>query len=149
MLTETLLLFFKRDLEKLKSEIQLYQKEQNLWLIAENISNSAGSLCLHLVGNLNHFIGAEIGTTGYVRQRELEFSQTDIPREKLILAIEKTIQMITTVLDGFPALKMKEEFPKLVFGHPMTYEYFLTHLAVHLAYHLGQVNYHRRLLDKL
>jgi hypothetical protein len=148
MLTDTLLLIFKRDLEKLKSEIQLYQDEGNMWLVSESISNSAGNLCLHLVGNLNAYIGTEIGETGYIRHRDREFSDKDVPRGELVRKIEETILMVTIVLNEFPETKLQELFPKPIFGFPMTYEYFLTHLAVHLGYHLGQVNYHRRLLDK-
>ncbi len=147
MITDTLLILFRRDLEKLKSEIQLYQNENNIWLVAENISNSAGNLSLHLVGNLNAYIGTEIGNTGYVRHRDQEFSKKDVPREELVREIDNTLQMINEVLSEFPSSKLEDPFPKEVFGFPMTYEYFLTHLAVHLGYHLGQVNYHRRLLD--
>ena len=75
MLIETLKTIFSRDLLKLKTEIELYKKEEKLWCTDKNISNSAGNLCLHLVGNLNTYIGNEIGKTGYVRNRELEFSQ--------------------------------------------------------------------------
>ena len=74
MLTETLIKLFKRDLGKLKEEVDSYQNEANLWIVTNDVSNSAGNLCLHLVGNLNHFIGAVLGDSGYVRQRDLEFS---------------------------------------------------------------------------
>ncbi len=71
MLNELLSEFFERDIIKLKEEIVLYKDETNLWKVENKISNSAGNLCLHLIGNLNHFIGATVGNTGYVRQREL------------------------------------------------------------------------------
>ena len=90
MLIETLLTLFNRDLNRLKSEIELYKNEKNIWLIEKNIANSAGNLCLHLIGNLNWFIGAELGKTNYVRHRELEFFTKDIPQTELIKKIDET-----------------------------------------------------------
>ncbi len=148
MLTKTLITLFTRDLEALKKEINLYTNENVLWLVPEGISNSAGNLCLHLVGNLNHFIGAALGNSGYVRQRELEFSLIDVPRVELIQQVEETIQVVASVLKGLTEDDLQQEYKHRVFKEPMTTEYFLVHLTMHLAYHLGQINYHRRLLDK-
>lgn len=83
MITESLRSLYSRDLNKLKTEIEAYQNEENLWKTDKNIANSAGNLTLHLVGNLNHFIGAQLGNTGYIRHRELEFSLKDIPQAEL------------------------------------------------------------------
>ena len=148
MLNETLKSLFKRDLTKLKEEIGAYQKERNIWLVADGISNSAGNLCLHLTGNINGFIGAQMGKTGYVRQRDLEFSLKDVPRAELIQKIEDTIIMVDSVLDSITTEQLEALYPIEVFVHPMSTEYFLVHLSTHLTYHLGQINYHRRLLDK-
>lgn len=139
---------FKRDLEKLKAEIAAYNSEGNIWVVSEGIANSAGNLTLHLVGNLNHFVGTVLGNTGYIRQRDLEFSLKDISRDELIRKIEETIYVIDTVLDIVTDEQMASEYPIIVFEKGDTTGYFLTHLATHLTYHLGQVNYHRRLLDK-
>lgn len=147
MITESLKSLYDRDLNKLKTEIKAYQNEENLWKIDKNISNSAGNLCLHLIGNLNHFIGAQLGNTGYVRHRELEFSLKDIPRTELIEKIEATIKMIDSVLPQLNEEDLKKEYPLIVFEDTMTTDYFLIHLIAHLDYHLGQINYHRRLLD--
>ncbi len=148
MLNETLKALFNRDLNKLKIEIEAYKKETNIWLVAEGIANSAGNLCLHLIGNINWFIGAQMGKTGYIRQRDLEFSLKDVPRIELIKKIEDTIPMVDSVLDGITAEQFEALYPIEVFGHPMSTEFFLIHLTAHLDYHLGQINYHRRLLDK-
>ena len=148
MLNETLKALFNRDLNKLKVEIESYQKESNIWIVADGIANSAGNLCLHLTGNINWYIGAEIGKTGYIRHRDLEFSLKDVPRAELVKKIEDTIPMVDSVLDGITAEQFETLYPIEVFGHPMSTEYFLVHLATHLTYHLGQINYHRRLLDK-
>jgi hypothetical protein len=148
MLNKTLKSLFNRDLAKLKVEIESYRHESNIWIIENGIANSAGNLCLHLIGNTNWFIGAELGKTGYVRHRDLEFSLKDVPRAELVKKIEDTIVMVDSVLERITAEQFESLYPIEVFGHPMTTEYFLVHLATHLTYHLGQVNYHRRLLDK-
>jgi len=147
MLPETLKALFNRDLNKLKKEIELYQNEKAIWLIEKGIANSAGNLCLHLIGNLNSFIGATIGKTNYVRNRPLEFSLKDIPRAELINEIEQTIIVVNNALDMLDDDILKNEYPVLVFDEKTSTGYFLVHLTTHLAYHLGQVNYHRRLLD--
>ncbi len=147
MIIESLKSLYSRDLNKLKAEIEAYQNEENLWIADKNISNSAGNLCLHLIGNLNHFIGAQLGNTDYVRHRELEFSLKNIPRTELIEKIEATTAIIDSVLNQLPDTEMEKEYPLIVFEDKMTIGYFLIHLLSHLDYHLGQINYHRRLLD--
>lgn len=146
-MTESLQTLFSRDLQKLKTEIDAYKNEDNLWKIDKNILNSAGNLSLHLVGNINHFIGAVLGNSGYVRNRELEFSLKNIPKAELILQIEKTISVVNSSLEKLSEEDLKKEYPIEALGYTMTTEYFLIHLFGHLSYHLGQVNYHRRLLD--
>jgi hypothetical protein len=147
MLTQNLTVIITRDLQKLKSELELYQDEANIWKVDKNIANTAGNLCLHLVGNLNAYIGATLGNTGYVRNRDAEFELKNISRKELIQKIEDTISMINIVLPGINEKILKSEYPLLVLKEKTSTEYFLVHLAVHLGYHLGQVNYHRRLLD--
>ena len=146
MTTQTLIKLFRRDLIKLSAEIELYNNEQDLWLLKNEINNAAGNLSLHIVGNLNHFIGAVLGKTGYIRQRDLEFSLKDIPKAALLKDIETTKVMVETVLSGLNEEDLKKDYPLMVFNETMTTEYFLTHLTTHLAYHLGQINYHRRLI---
>lgn len=147
MITESLQSLYTRDLNKLKTEIESYQNEETIWKIDKNILNSAGNLCLHLVGNLNHFIGAQLGNSGYIRNRELEFSLKDVPRNELIEKIEGTLKIVVSTLDKFTSEDMEKEYPLEALGYKMTTEYFLIHLFGHLSYHLGQINYHRRLLD--
>ncbi|WDF64627.1 DinB family protein [Flavobacterium sp. KACC 22763] len=147
MILETLKTLFNRDLNKLKSEIESYQNESSIWTIDKSISNSAGNLCLHLIGNINAFIGAEIGKTGYVRNRPLEFSLKDIPKAELIHKVEDTISVVNNALDNLTEADLEAIYPQIVFEKEMTTGFFLIHLSTHLAYHLGQINYHRRLLD--
>ncbi|MBK8087231.1 MAG: DUF1572 family protein [Chitinophagaceae bacterium] len=128
--------------------MELYRNEKNIWLVENNIANTAGNLCLHLVGNLNAYLGAEIGGTGYLRNRDLEFSLKDIPRAELISMVEATITVVNNALDLLTEEDLQKEYPLQVLPQKTSTEYFLVHLAAHLGYHLGQINYHRRLLDK-
>lgn len=148
MMINSLIKLFKRDLNALKHELNLYSNDDKLWLVSEGISNSGGNLCLHLLGNLNHFIGETIGNSGYVRQRDLEFSLKNIPRAELINQIDDTIISVESVLKELTQADLERDYKRRVFEETMTNEYFLMHLTTHLAYHLGQINYHRRLLDK-
>lgn len=146
MLTETLTQLFERDLKRLANEISLYKDESHIWTVQKDISNSAGNLCLHLLGNLNHFIGATLGHTGYVRHRDDEFSLKNIPRQDLLLNISNCLLIVTETLQKLPEKDLAADFPIEVFGKKDSTEYMLVHLATHLSYHLGQINYHRRLI---
>ena len=147
MLTQTLRILFHRDLNKLKEQIELYQEASKLWITDKGIANSAGNLCLHLIGNLNTYIGKELGGTNYIRNRDIEFSQKEIPRSELLKKIDETIGIVEKVLDTITDQQLEEEYPVIVFTEKMTKGFFLVHLVAHLSYHLGQINYHRRLLD--
>ncbi|UQD57163.1 DinB family protein [Flavobacterium sp. K5-23] len=147
MITETLKKLFNRDLIQLKLEIESYQNESLIWHYEKQISNSAGNLCLHLVGNLNTFIGAVYGKTGYVRNRELEFSLKNLPKSELTSKIEDVIIVVNNALNTISEEEMQKEYPLTVFESKTSTEFMLIHLTTHLAYHLGQINYHRRLLD--
>lgn len=146
MLKEVLLEFFERELLKLKEELSLYPNESAIWEIRPDIANSAGNLCLHLVGNLKHFIGAVLGNTGYIRHRDDEFSLKNLSREALITSIEETIQIIKNALADFSETDFDKTYPLEKHGQIVSTRYMLLHLLTHLNYHLGQVNYHRRLI---
>jgi uncharacterized damage-inducible protein DinB len=147
MINEVLNSIIRRELLKLKTEIASYKDESNLWRIDKNIANSAGNLCLHLIGNLNTYIGATLGQTGYIRNRDAEFSLKNIPAKELIQQIEETIKMIDQIIPRLTPDQLKKEYPMIVLNEATSTEFFLVHLATHLTYHLGQINYHRRLID--
>jgi uncharacterized damage-inducible protein DinB len=147
MLIPTLKTLFTRDLTKLKNEIASYQDENAVWRSNQYINNSAGNLCLHIVGNLNTYIGAEIGKTNFVRNRELEFSAKNIPKDVLIEKIEDTITVVNESLDKLTEADMTKIYPLLVLDTKTTYAFFLVHLSSHLSYHLGQITYHHRFFD--
>src|SRR5580765_7791582 len=143
MLRRVLIELYERDLAKLKSEIEQYDDEADLWKIATGISNSAGNLCLHLTGNLNHFFGAVLGDSGYVRDRDAEFANQNVSREKMLADIDATLDVVRSTLAALTENDLDKPYPIEVFGHAMTTGFFLVHLTTHLNYHLGQINYHR------
>jgi len=146
MLNETLTAFYERDLRKLIDEINLFENEADLWRTAGTISNPAGNLVLHLTGGMNHHIGYTLGHTGYVRDRSLEFSQKNVSREQLVAGVETLIQVIRQSLAALTPQQLEGEFPSF-FDQPGTSTaYVLIQLLAHLNYHLGQVNYLRRML---
>lgn len=147
MVINNLKALFERDLQRLYQEIALYKDEKKLWYIEKEIANSGGNLCLHLIGNLNTYIGAEIGKSGYIRNRDLEFSAKDIPRQTLLNEVIKTQQVVLDALEKLTEAALYGEYPLLVLEKKTSTVYFLMHLSTHLSYHLGQINYHRRLLD--
>ncbi len=142
----SLITLFNRDLTKLEEEINLYPNEESVWVLHGNIKNSGGTLCLHLCGNLQHFIGAVLGKNGYVRNRDNEFTARHVPRHLLLDEILKTREAVKQALMQLDPSQLAEEYPIQVWGYPITTTFFLIHLASHLTYHLGQVNYHRRIL---
>ena len=143
---QSLLKLFQRDILNLYKEIELYQDESQLWEILDGTNNSGGNLALHLMGNLNTYFGNNLGNMGYVRNRESEFSDKNIPKEILLKSIEEVNQVVSKVLENLTNEQMKANYPENVLGYEMTTEYFLIHLHGHLTYHTGQINYHRRFL---
>ena len=147
MLKDALITIYERDLKKLKSEIEQYSDEADLWRIENEISNSGGNLCLHLIGNLNHFVGATLGETGYVRNRDVEFSAKNESRETLLSEIDKTIEVVKNSLRELSNEDFDKNFPVQKHDETVKMDFMLLHLLTHLNYHLGQINYHRRLIQ--
>lgn len=135
-----------RELETLKKEVEATPDDETLWTSPPGVSNSIGNLSLHLCGNLQHFIGAVLGKTGYVRQRDAEFSTRNMPRAELVAGIGRTQGVVTSVLTA-GGIDLEAEYPELVGGkfRVVTGEW-LVHLEAHLAFHVGQAGYLRRIL---
>lgn len=123
---------FQRDLHKLYREVEAYAKEEELWIIKEEIRNSAGNLALHLIGNLNQFIGANLGNTDYQRDRDFEFHGKGVSKGELLEQIESTQEMVDQVLSSLSPDQLAEDYPIEVFNKKMTREFFLIHLLGHL-----------------
>ncbi len=143
MLTELSALFL-RDLDRLRLEVLAFESEDDLWVKKNGISNSAGNLALLITGNLQHFIGHILGKSSYIRNREAEFN-TIVTRAHLLAEIENTKAALDSTFKNLNANTLNANYPIEVFGNPMTTQYFLIHLSGHLNYHLGQINYYRRL----
>lgn len=139
---------YLKNLNSLMTEISLYEKEEDIWKIDTGILNSAGNLTLHLMGNLNYFIGTYLGDTGYVRDRDREFADKDIPKLQLMSDLNETINMLDITLSNLTDQDLLQVYPTDKFGVGKTTGYILTYLLAHFNYHLGQINYHRRLLSK-
>ena len=145
-MTDSVNKVMQKHLQQLKKDISAYEDEGDLWLIEGEILNSAGNLCLHLCGNLQHFIGAILGNNGYIRDRPAEFADKNIPAVELQALIDTTMESIANTLANLDNETLTDDYPEQIFRGPMTIEFFLIHLTSHLGYHLGQINYHRRLL---
>ncbi len=146
MLNDILNQLFERDLNKLREEIELFTNEADLWKTTGGITNPAGNLCGHLTGNLQHFFGAVLGGTDYIRDRDSEFAVKGTTKAHLLADIDAAAQSVKATLASLTDEDFAKNYPIEVFGHPMTTAYFLVHLSTHFTYHLGQINYHRRLL---
>jgi uncharacterized damage-inducible protein DinB len=142
----SILKLMERDLIKLQEEISLYPSEESIWRIAGDIKNSGGNLCLHLCGNLQHYIGSVLGKTTYIRNRDNEFAAKGTLKTELVAEIQKTRKTVASTLTTLNTSILESEYPEKVFAYEMTTLHFLIHLTAHLEYHLGQINYHRRLL---
>lgn len=128
-LSETLVALFRRDITQLKHELALYSNEANIWKVDGAVLNSAGNLTLHLIGNLNTYIGAEIGKTGYVRNRPLEFFDKNVSREVLFQKIDDTLSVIENAIYSITESDYQKEYPLLVFDKKTSTEFFLIHLT--------------------
>lgn len=135
-----------RDLAALKRELLAYDREADLWKTPPGIANSAGSLALHAAGNLRHFVGATLGQSGYVRDRDAEFSRRNVPRAELVANVDLAQREVDAALGRLGEKDLLREYPLEVAGTRLTTVAFLLHLSAHLAYHLGQVDYHRRIV---
>ena len=137
-----------RDLTRLIQQIQAFTDPGTLWQCAPGITNSAGNLALHLEGNLREYVGRIVGGIPYQRVRDQEFSQKNLTPGDLAKRIEETRQIVTTSLRQMNEDQLPNSFPGDPSGVPMSTREFLIHLYGHFNYHLGQIDYLRRLLTE-
>lgn len=147
-MTDSLLFLFQRDLNLLKAELNQFTDEADLWEVRGDIINPAGNLAYHLAGNLQHFFGAVMGNTGYQRDREAEFGAKNIPRTHLLQEIENAETAVKGVLEHISADALQADYPVQLQNKTWTVECFFLMLYGHLNYHLGQVNYLRRMINE-
>lgn len=147
MFSEWLLEMLVNDLTKLKDEINLYKDEKDIWLTRGEIKNTAGNLCLHLLGNINYMFGNLIGHIAYQRDREREFTDKNISRADLNNRIDATIEVVKKSLPKLTDEGIYEKFPAALGGKERATGFTLIFFTNHFNYHLGQINYHRRLIE--
>lgn len=147
MITQHLIPLFQKDLDKLKEEIDLYSKDEQLWQLKGSITKSAGNICLQLTGSLQHYIGAVLGDSGYVRNKEAELRVKNVPRGKLLEDIAVTRAAVTDALEQLSKNELQKNYPLPVFEENVTTEYYLIHLLCDLNLNIGQISYHRQILS--
>ena len=135
-----------RELEAFRREVELFPDDELLWKTVPGVTNSAGNLALHICGNLQYFLGAVIGGSGYVRDREAEFGRRSGTRAELVNELTKTIDVVGDVLARQDTSWLDETFPSVPNNIKVPGRSFLLHLATHLAFHLGQAGYLRRIV---
>jgi hypothetical protein len=137
---------FHRDLTRLSQEIQAIPNDSMLWSTAPGVTNSAGNLVLHLEGNLREYIGRQLGGVPYSRQRDLEFGQTGLPAYELLKRVKELCELVPGIVSGLSQAEMEARYPEDALGVPLSTQQFLISLHGHLNYHLGQIDYLRRIL---
>ena len=146
-LTTHLTTLLVRELKAFARELDLYPDDASVWKTAPGITNSAGNLALHVAGNLQHFIGAVLGGTGYVRTRELEFSRSSGTRAEIKAELDAAITAVEKTLPGLSAEVLSKVYPvSPVPGREIVTALFLQHLCSHASFHLGQAGYLRRVI---
>ena len=137
---------FSRDLTRLSKQIEAFPNDETLWELLPGVLNPAGNLALHIEGNLREFVGRQLGQLAYERKRELEFSSRGMPRHELGARIARLRESIPAVVGNLSEQEMEIEYPEVVLEIATTTRQFLIHLYGHLNWHLGQIDYLRRIL---
>ena len=133
-----------RDLEGMRREVQHYDTDDGPWTIVPGMTNCGGTLVLHVAGNLQHFVGAVLGKSGYVRRRDLEFVRRGVTRAELLREIDATVAAVAGTFASIDPAMLEGMYPEQVQSTHVPTDILLIHLATHITYHLGQLDYHRR-----
>lgn len=133
-----------RELRAVKREIESYPDDASVWREIPGMPNTGGTLALHVAGNVRHFFGAILGHDGYRRDRDAEFARRGVPRAELIAGIDAAIASVERTLRGLPGGALDGAYPEPIAKRTVPSAHFIVHLLAHLAYHLGQLDYHRR-----
>jgi hypothetical protein len=143
-MSKELAALFARDIERLMQELRAFPDTESIWKAAPGVSNAAGTLALHLEGNLREYIGRQLGQIAYTRDRPREFSARGMAREEVIARLEAVKASIPAVIAALTNEQLNAIYPENVLKTPLSTRQFLMHLLGHLNYHLGQVDYLRR-----
>jgi hypothetical protein len=139
---------FRRDLARLVEELQAFPGDTYLWKTVPGVKNAAGNLTLHLEGNLREYVGRCLGGIPYQRDRDYEFSARAMPASGLIARVEALRPMVPTIVEALTESELEETFPEPHWGATRKTGLFLLHLYGHFNYHLGQIDYLRRVLTE-
>ena len=135
-----------RELEGFTREMALFPDEEMVWRTLPGITNSAGNLALHVAGGLQYLVGALLGGSGYVRNRDLEFSRRSGTRSEIVAELDRARGVVQDELPRMSEEQLAAPFPEPVLGVSVGTRIFLIHLCAHAALHLGQAGYLRRAL---
>ena len=147
MITTILIDLYGKELDKLKNEINAYESDELIWKSVEGAQVTGGNLCLYIAGNLQHNIGAMIGDSGYIRNKEAELKAKNVSRERLMEEIENTRQVVVDTLEQVSKSELLKVFPTKDFEEPVTTEYYLVHLLSNVGFNLGQIHMHRKVVS--
>lgn len=143
-LPATVSVILRRDLAAVRRSVEAYPDDASLWAARPGFPNAGGTLALHVAGNVRHYVGAVLGNSGYVRDRDAEFSRRDVPRHAVVAEIEEARSVVERALGALTDEALAGPYPLPISGRTVSMTDFLVHLATHLAFHLGQLDYHRR-----
>lgn len=144
MLRSTIETVITRELRAIRREIEAYPDDASIWRPVPGMPNVGGTLALHVAGNLQHFFGAILGKDGYARNRDAEFARRDVSRAELLDGIDAAIKSAERTLRALTDADLDKPYPEPIAKRTVATQVFVVHLATHLAYHLGQLDYHRR-----
>jgi len=144
MLRSTIQTLLTRELRAVRRELEAYPDDASVWHSAPGIPNTGGTLALHVAGNIQHFFGAILGRDGYKRDRDAEFARRDVSRKELLAGIDAAIASVDRTLPRLDDAVLAAPYPEPIAKRRVSTGDFAVHLASHLAYHLGQIDYHRR-----
>jgi uncharacterized damage-inducible protein DinB len=148
MLVAAVAAILDRDLQALAREVAAYPDERALWETPSGVMNSGGTLAVHLAGNIRHYFGAKLAGTGYVRDRPAEFASRDVPRATILAQIEEARAAVRAAAARTTDERLGEDYPEVIAGVRVATGEYLVHLVSHFAYHLGQLDYHRRVVTR-
>jgi hypothetical protein len=146
MLLDELRTFLLRDIAGIERELELYPDDKSVWVNVTGLPNSAGNLILHVSGSLQHFFGATLGNTGYLRNREAEFAKRDVPRTELRKELAGARHGVLSAFENLTEIRLEQPFPARITDTELSTRLTILQLITHVSYHLGQLDYHRRMV---
>ena len=139
---------YQRDLTRLVQQLSAFPNDETLWQVLPPITNSAGNLALHLEGNLREYIGRQLGNVPYSRRRDLEFATKALPKRDLVRRLQAVSELVPGIVSGLSGQALEATYPEEVYSPALSTGQFVLSLYGHVNYHLGQIDYLRRMLTQ-